>query len=120
MAIANELGRPWGVISGDHKLLAPYDNYDNSIMFIQYQAGAMGLNLQKANKMIYFSLPERSELFEQSKKRIHRMGQHKPCFYWILQCVGSVEETIYQTLQDRKDFTDDLFVEKHQGRRKTP
>lgn len=118
MGIANELHRPWGVISGDQKLLAPYDNYDNSIMFIQYQAGAMGLNLQKANKMIYFSLPERSDLFEQSKKRIHRMGQHKPCFYWILQCVGSVEETIYQTLQDRKDFTDDLFVEKHQGGKK--
>ena len=118
--ITNELHRPWGVISGDQKVMAPYDNYDNSIMFIQYQAGAMGLNLQKANKMIYFSLPERSDLFEQSKKRIHRMGQHNPCFYWILQCVGSVEETIYQTLQDRKDFTDDLFVEKHQGRRKTP
>ena len=118
--IANELHRPWGIISGDQKVMAPYDNYDNSVMFIQYQAGAMGLNLQKANKMIYFSLPERSDLFEQSKKRIHRMGQHKPCFYWILQCVGSVEETIYQTLQDRKDFTDDLFVEKHQGGKKTP
>jgi len=109
--IANELKRPWGIISGDQKLLAPYENYEDSITFIQYQAGAMGLNLQKANKIIYFSLPERSDLFEQSKKRTHRMGQNRPCFYWILQCENSVEELIYQTLKERKDFTDELFQE---------
>lgn len=109
--IANELGRPWGIISGDQKLLAPYENHEDSITFIQYQAGAMGLNLQKANKIIYFSLPERSDLFEQSKKRTHRMGQTRPCFYWIMQCAGSVEEWIYQTLQERKDYTDELFQE---------
>ena len=111
MHIANELERPWAIISGDTKNLAAYENYDDSITFIQYQAGAMGLNLQKANKMIYFSLPERSDLFEQSKARIHRIGQDRPCFYWILQCENSVEELIYQTLLERKDFTDDLFVE---------
>lgn len=109
--IANELKRPWAIISGDTKCLAAYENYEDSITFIQYQAGAMGLNLQLANKMIYFSLPERSDLFEQSKARIHRIGQERPCFYWILQCEDSVEETIYQTLQERKDFTDELFVE---------
>ena len=109
--IANQLGKPWGIICGDQKLLAPYENHDNSVTFIQYQAGAMGLNLQKANKIIYFSLPERSDLFEQSKKRIHRMGQNRPCFYWILQCTNSVEEWIYQALQERKDYTDDLFIE---------
>lgn len=118
--IVVECGKKISVINGQVKDLTAYERDDDSVTLIQYQAGAMGLNLQKANKMIYFSLPERSDLFEQSKKRIHRMGQHKPCFYWILQCMGSVEETIYQTLQDRKDFTDDLFVEKHQGRRKTP
>ena len=109
--IANELDKPWAIISGDHKNLAAYENYEDSITFIQYQAGAMGLNLQKANKMIYFSLPERSDLFEQSKARIHRIGQERPCFYWIMQCENSVEEVIYETLKERKDFTDELFVE---------
>ena len=108
--IVNELNKPWSIISGDQKTLAAYENYEDSITFIQYQAGAMGLNLQKANKMIYFSLPERSDLFEQSKKRTHRMGQTRPCFYWILLCENSVEEWIHETLKERKDFTDDLFV----------
>lgn len=110
-AIADLCERPVSIINGQYKELIEYDRSDNSITFIQYQAGAMGLNLQKANKMIYFTLPERSELFEQSKARIHRIGQDRPCFYWIMQCVDSVEEKIYSTLQERKDFTDELFVE---------
>jgi SNF2 family DNA or RNA helicase len=78
---------------------------------VQYQAGAMGLNLQKANKIIYFSLPLQSELFEQSKKRIHRIGQKKTCFYWYLITENSIEEQIYQTLKERRDYTNKLFEE---------
>ena len=69
----------------------------------------MGLNLQKANKVIYFTLPLMSELFEQSKKRIHRIGQTHACFYYILTVKGSVEEQIKETLEMRKDYTDKLF-----------
>ena len=50
-----------------------------------------------------------SEHFEQAKKRIHRIGQEKTCFYYILICRDSVEESILQTLEERKDFTDELF-----------
>ena len=73
------------------------------------QAGAMGLNLQKANKIIYFTPPLSSELFEQSKKRTHRIGQERTCFYYYLTCKNSVEEKIYKTLEMRKDYTDALF-----------
>lgn len=107
--IANELSRPWSIVSGDQKTLAAYENYEDSITFVQYQAGAMGLNLQTANKIIYYSLPLSSDLFEQSKKRIHRIGQEKPCFYYVMLCERTVEKDIYETLKIRKDFTDDLF-----------
>ena len=108
-AIAKQLNRPISVVSGSIKNLDNYERYDNSITFIQYQAGAMGLNLQKANKIIYFSLPLSSELYEQSKKRIHRIGQEKPCFYYQLIVKGSIEEKILNTLEMRKDFTEKLF-----------
>lgn len=109
--IAADLERPVSEVNGHCKDLTAYDQEDNSITFIQYQAGAMGLNLQKANKIIYFTLTDKSELFEQSKKRIHRIGQEQPCFYYILMCKGSVEEIILKTLEMRKDFTDELFNE---------
>ena len=96
-------------VNGELKDLAAYDQYEDSITFVQYQAGAMGLNLQKANKIVYFTLTDKSELFEQSKKRIHRIGQEKPCFYYYLMCKGSVEENILETLKLRRDYTDALF-----------
>lgn len=96
-------------INGGCKDLYAYEHENNSVTLVQYQAGAMGINLQQANKIIYFSLPERSELFEQSKKRIHRIGQDKPCFYYVLIAKNSVDELIYKTLLVRKDFTDELF-----------
>ena len=103
--IASELERPVSEVNGQVKDLDAYISKDDSITFVQYQAGAMGLNLQKANKIIYFTLPLMSELFEQSKKRIHRIGQSKTCFYYIMMCNGSVEEDIFETLELRKDFT---------------
>lgn len=84
--------RPISIVNGQVKDLKAYENNDNSVTLIQYQAGAMGLNLQKANRIIYFSLPERSELFEQSKARICRIGQEKQCYYHIMMCHKSVEE----------------------------
>ena len=101
--------KPISIINGQQKDLSAYDEHNNSITFVQYQAGAMGLNLQKANKIIYFTPPLSSELFEQSKKRIHRIGQKQACFYYQLTC--GIESHIYDTLAMRKDYTDELFEE---------
>lgn len=103
--------RQISIVNGETKDLTAYNHYDDSITFIQYQAGAYGLNLQKSNHIVYFTLPLSSEMFEQSKKRIHRIGQEKPCFYTIMMCKGSVEEKIYNTLKMRKNYTDKLFEE---------
>lgn len=109
-AIAYESGRQnISTVNGQTKQLNCYEAYDNSITFIQYQAGAMGLNLQKANKIIYYSPPLSSELYEQSKKRINRIGQSRTCYYYNLTVTGSIEERIYKTLAMRHDYTEALF-----------
>lgn len=101
--------RPVSVINGNEKNLDAYRNSAYSVTLIQYQSGSMGLNLQMANRAVYFTLPERSDLFEQSKKRINRIGQERPCFYHVMMCRGTVEESIYEALKQRKDYTDELF-----------
>lgn len=103
--------RPISLVNGGNRDLDAYENHENSVTFVQYQAGARGLNLQKATQMVYFSLPESSDLYEQSRKRIHRIGQEKPCFYHILLCKNSIDEKILDTLRMRKDLTDELFRE---------
>lgn len=110
--ILDELEKPISEVNGHVKNLAVYESEANSVTLVQYQAGALGLNLQKANKVIYFTPTDKSELFEQSKKRIHRIGQTKPCFYYLLVCQNSVEdEEIFPILGLRKELTDNLFKE---------
>ena len=114
-AIAESLNRPISQVNGAVKDLSAYEESGDSITLIQYQAGAMGLNLQKANRIIYFTLTDKSELFEQSKKRIHRIGQSQTCFYHLLICKNSVEEDILRTLEMRQDYTDELFRKRVQA-----
>ncbi len=101
--------RPVSIVNGSTKDLRAYREHPDSITLIQYQAGAHGLNLQKCRRIIYYTLPESSELFEQSRKRIHRIGQRQTCFYYIPICKGSIEEKILQALKMRRDYTDALF-----------
>lgn len=103
--------RPVSVVNGKRKDLVCYEKDNDSVTLIQYQAGAMGLNLQLSNKIIYFSLPLSSELFEQSKKRTHRIGQKNTCLYYYLITKGTIEEKIYEVLGQRRDFTNKLFEE---------
>lgn len=105
--------RPVSIVNGQTKDLEAYEKYDNSITFLQYQSGATGLNLQKANYVGYYSPPLSSELYEQSKKRIHRIGQAQTCFYYQFICKGSVEEQIYNTLNERRDYTELLFSKEY-------
>ena len=101
--------RPISVVNGQVRDLSAFENCENSVTLVQYQSGSMGINLQKANKIVYFTPPLSSELFEQSKKRTHRIGQEKPCFYYYLVCKNSIEEHIYNVLKLRKDYTEKLF-----------
>lgn len=113
--ICRKYERPTSEVNGHCKDLTNFKKYDNAVCLCQYQSASKGLNLQEygCNKIIYFTLPLSSEDFEQSKKRIHRIGQDNTCFYYMLICKGSVEEQILQTLEERKDFTDELFKEKN-------
>ena len=112
--ICINMDRPYSVVNGKTKNLVNYENEPNSVTFVQYQAGAMGLNLQKAHQIVYFTLPlgkGSCDLWEQSKKRIHRIGQHQTCFYHYLLVENSIEMKNLKSLRLGKDLTDDLFEE---------
>lgn len=107
--ICCQQGKTISMINGAVKDLKAYEEDSNSVTLVQYQAGAKGLNLQKANKIIYFSPTERCEDYMQSMKRIHRIGQDKPCFYYRLIAEGTIDEKIYDALERGENYTDELF-----------
>lgn len=116
LKIAEELGKTAGQVNGKRK-----DSTEGKdVLFVQYQAGAYGLNLQGfANKIVYYTLPlgkGSCDMWEQSKKRIHRIGQGKTCFYYYLLVDGSVETKNLAALQEGRDYTDYLFVDAESSR----
>lgn len=113
--VAEELNKPQSFVNGPTKDLSAYEDEENSVTFVQYQAGSKGLNLQKANKIVYFTPTLSVENWMQSQKRIHRIGQDKPCFYYKMIARRSVEEQIYRALERGVDFTDKLFMEDRYG-----
>ena len=119
LIIAEDNDRPVSIVNGKTKDLRAYEDTDNSITFVQYQSGSMGLNLQKANKIIFFTPTLSCEAWMQSAKRIHRIGQSKTCFYYQMIVKDSVEERIYKALEMGVDYTNELFEKDEENDRIT-
>lgn len=110
--ICKESSRPVSMINGDGRDLDAYNRYDNAVTLVQYQAGATGLNLQKSHITVYFTLPfgrGSCALWEQSKKRTHRIGQDQTCLYYYPIVRGSIEEMNLRNLEAGVDYDEALF-----------
>ena len=112
--ICESLGREVSYVNGSGMSMYAYEEISNSVLFVQYQAGAMGGNYQKANKIIYYTLPLGKGLViygEQSKKRIHtvsvRIDHVSTITYWLKREL--FEEQNFAALQEGKELTDELF-----------
>ena len=112
--LCEKLKKPISVVNGQKKDLAAYnENQPGTVILAQYQAASMGLNLQKCRICIFFSLCLSYSDYEQAKCRIHRIGQERNCSFYNLICKDSIEEKIMERLQERKDYTEQLFVDQY-------
>ena len=113
-SVCGKLHRPMSLVNGQTKDLKNYQaGTPGTVILCQYQAASMGLNLQKARICIFYSQCLSYSDYEQAKARIHRIGQSRNCNFYNLICEGSIEEDILETLEQRKDYTEQLFTEKH-------
>ena len=116
-SVCGKLHRPMSLINGQTKDTKNYQaGTPGTVILCQYQAASMGLNLQKARICIFYSQCLSYSDYEQAKARIHRIGQNRNCNFYNLICDGSIEEDILETLEQRKDYTEQLFTEKHGGK----
>lgn len=105
--LCKKLKRKAFTCNGNVKQVDEFKKCDKSVLLVQYQAGATGLNLQFCNKVVYFTPPLSSNLWEQSKARTWRVGQNQKCTYWILQ--SGIECDILKSLNQKQDYTLKLF-----------
>ncbi len=69
----------------------------------QLQTTGMGLTLTAANVAIFYSLDFSYANYEQSRARIHRIGQTKKCLYIHLVAKNTVDERIMEALKHKGD-----------------
>ena len=70
----------------------------------QLQTTGMGLTLTAANVAVFYSLDFSYANYEQSRARIHRIGQKQKCLYIHLVGKGTVDEKILTALKHKGDI----------------
>lgn len=77
------------------------------VLAVHPKSAGHGLNLQHGGcHMVFLSLPWSLELFEQTVGRLHRSGQTRDVWAYILMTNKTVDERIWAALHDKRALSD--------------
>lgn len=105
----DQLGRSYSELSGREKSLDQWQRGDTVALVVQQQAGGVGVDMTRACYAVYFSLTHSLGDFDQSLARLRRPGQERPCRFYHLVAENTVDEDIYDALQNKRDVTEAVF-----------
>lgn len=106
--VCEKLKKKYIVINGDVVDKPKELKKEFDVVIGQYQAFSESLDgLQyKCNLMVFYSMPDSSLLYKQSLGRIDRIGQTKVPTYYHLVMEGTIDETIYDMLKNKVEFSE--------------
>jgi SNF2 family DNA or RNA helicase len=113
-------GIQYAAISGETKdrpeQVRLFQEDPNVTVFIgQIQTAGLGITLTAASTLVFYSMDYNYANFEQSKARIHRVGQTEPCTYIYLTAKGTVDEKVLKALQGKADLAKSLIDDYRRG-----
>jgi SNF2 family DNA or RNA helicase len=77
------------------------------LMAVHPKSAGHGLNLQFGGcHMVFLSLPWSLELYEQTVGRLHRSGQQRDVWVYILMTTDTIDERIWTALHDKQKLSD--------------
>ena len=88
---------------------------DVKVFVGQIATAGLGITLTAASTMVFYSLDYSMSNYEQTRARIHRVGQHLPCTYIHLIARGTVDEKVLQALQDKANLAKALVDDYRAG-----
>lgn len=91
------------------QIINNFKNNKIKVLFAHPKLIGHGLTFTNCNYNVYYSLSFSYEEFKQSQDRIHRIGQINKCTYIILQAKNTIDESIYNCLQSKKNVVDELY-----------
>lgn len=100
-----------GRIHGDVRAgyVAAFQDGRISTLVCQPAAAGHGITLTAASYAIYYSHGYSFENYKQSRDRIHRTGQHKPCVYYHLIANRTIDERVLKALGTKRDAHDEVM-----------
>ncbi len=81
----------------------------------QIATAGLGITLTAASTMVFYSLDYSMSNFEQTKARIHRVGQKQNCTYLYLTAKGTVDEKVLAALRNKADLAKTLVDDYKRG-----
>ena len=82
----------------------------NTVTFVQYMAGAAGIELQYANTVIFYTPTYSYQDYEQSLGRAYRNGQERKVTAYRFITKNTIEQAVYEALGNKKDFSEQLYL----------
>lgn len=80
------------------------------VLVAQVQTISLSVNeLVTASHAIYGTLSQRRDDHSQSRDRLNRIGQTKPCTFWHVQAQGTIDEVVFRSHQKRTDLESDIL-----------
>jgi SNF2 family DNA or RNA helicase len=81
----------------------------------QIATAGLGITLTAASTMVFYSLDYSMSNFEQTKARIHRVGQMSNCTYIFLTAKGTVDEKVLKALKNKANLAKALVDDYRSG-----
>ena len=99
----------------DEQIAAFQDDPDVPVFIGQIATAGLGITLTAASLMVFYSLDYSMSNYEQTRARIHRVGQKNECTYIHLVARGTVDEKIMKALRDKANLAKALVDEYRAG-----
>ena len=91
----------------DDKAIERWNDGKIELLLIHPKSAGHGLNLQHGGcKMVFVSLPWSLELYEQTVGRLHRSGQTRDVWVYLLMTNKTIDERIWGALKDKRAVSD--------------
>ena len=114
--VCKESGRKCSEISGRCDEYDDWDSGKTSVLVVQIESGAEGLDFTRAKYAVYYTLTHKLWQYTQSRKRLHRPGQKHEVTYYILMGKlrrgKSIDDKMLESLNKNENFIQRVMAEK--------
>ena len=95
-----------GRTSNSTELIEKFQRGELQYLICQPASAGHGITLTKSCYAIYYSMDFSYERYQQSRDRIHRKGQSRPCTYYHLITDNTTDESILWAVRNKGKISD--------------